>query len=255
MKKLLSLTILCLVCVTATAQVFEKGDRLADLSIGVGSVDFGKSYTTFDQHFGMEWGVASIADVVTIGVGFTVNNSYASLGKGRIAGTYDYYYSRYVNSGVIDYDRTQQVHREGVGYADAVVSRDDVNAQATVSFHYSPLPKLDVFAKVGAGIGVMNYTIGKISNEEGFSSDSHSGSFGQAGSVMEYSYNDLDHVKWSKPKSKAVPAISVYAGAAYYLTDNWGVEALLGLISTNVWNNISYGNSYGVFAVGVTYKF
>ena len=102
---------------------------------------------------------------------------------------------------------------------------------------------------------MMNYTVGKISNEQGFSSNSHTGSLGQGGTVMEYSYNDLDHVKWDKPKSKAVPAISVYAGAAYYLTDNWGVEALLGLISTNVWNEIFYGNSYGVFAVGVTYKF
>ncbi len=255
MKKLLSLTILCLACVTATAQVFEKGDRIADLSIGVGSVAYGKSYTTFDQHFGMEWGVASIADVVTIGVGFTVNNSFASFGKRTILGIYDYYYSRRVNSGVIDYNGTQQVHREGVGSADAVLFRDDVNAQATVSFHYSPLQKLDVFAKVGAGIGVMNYTVGKISNEQGFSSNSHTGSLGQGGTVMEYSYNDLDHVKWDKPKSKAVPAISVYSGAAYYLTDNWGVEALLGLISTNVWNEIFYGNSYGVFAVGVTYKF
>ena len=59
----------------------------------------------------------------------------------------------------------------------------------------------------------MNYTVGKISNEQGFSSNSHTGSLGQGGTVMEYSYNDLDHVKWDKPKSKAVPAISVYAGA------------------------------------------
>ena len=56
-------------------------------------------------------------------------------------------------------------------------------------------------------------TVGKISNEQGFSSNSHTGSLGQGGTVMEYSYNDLDHVKWDKPKSKAVPAISVYAGA------------------------------------------
>lgn len=256
MKKLFLPVILCLACTTAAAQEFAQGDRRIDLTIGVGVIgDDGNSVTTFDQHFGMEWGVGRIADQVTVGLGFSINNTYGSRGDGKVGGTYDYYYKSYVNSTVIDYNQWDEKHRKGFGTADAKISREDINAQITVSFHYSPLPKLDIYTQFGVGVGVMNYMIGNIHNEDGFSARTVDKTTG-TGSRYVYSYNDLDHVEWQGLDSKVVPAFSAFAGATYYFNDRWGVDAQVGLLSANIKDkDKGYPNSYGVFAVGVSYKF
>lgn len=254
MKKLFLPVILCLACTTAAAQEFAQGDRRIDLTIGVGVIGGdGNSVTTFDQHFGMEWGVGRIADQVTVGLGFSINNTYGSLGDAQLVGTYDYYYDDYVYSkGQTYYDRK---HREGFGTADAKISREDINAQITVSFHYSPLPKLDIYTQFGVGAGVMNYVIGNLRNEDGFSEKTVDKTI-SSGTRYVYSYNDLDHVEWQSQKSKVVPAFSAFAGATYYFNDRWGVDAQVGLLSANIKDkDKGYPNSYGVFAVGVSYKF
>lgn len=256
MKKLLLPVILCFVGMAAAAQEFSEGDRRVDLTIGVGTIPgSAMSATSFDQHFSMEWGIGRVMDKVTVGLGFSINNTYGSFGDRRLIGTYDYYYTNYVNSGVIDYNKENKVHRYGVGTADARLSREDINAQVTVSFHYSPMPRLDVYSKIGAGFGVMNYLIGDPYNADGFSQKTVDKTNSQ-GTYHAYSYNDLDHVEWQGLDSKVVPAISVYLGATYYLNSRWGVDAQIGLLSANLkGEKKGYPNSYSIFAVGASYKF
>lgn len=256
MKKLFLPVVLCFVCTTAAAQEFGKGDRLLDFSVGVGVIPGKeKSLMSFDQHFGMEWGIGQIRDQVTVGLGFTVNNTFAPGADGTISGTYDYYYNQYINSAVIDYNKWNQVHREGSGTAETKVRREDINAQITVSFHYSPVSRLDIYTKFGVGVGVMNYLYGKTRNEKGFTAKTVDKTVG-TGSHYIYSFNDLDHARWDKMKSKVVPAVSAFVGATYYLSDRWGVEAQVGLLSANIKDeDKGYPNSYSFFSVGASYKF
>lgn len=257
MKKLFLPVALCLVCTTVSAQEFDKGDRRLDFSVGVGMIGSdGESTTSFDQHVGMEWGIGRIANKVTVGLGFSINNTYAPGDKIMIAGTYDYYYNQYVNSAVIDYNKWDRIHRKGTGTAEAKLSRADINALLTLSFHYYPLPKLGVYTRIGAGVGVMNYLLGATSNEEGFHAKNVDKTV-DTGSRYVYSYNDLDHVKWeTNMQSKVVPALSAYVGVTYRLNDRWGVDAQVGLLSANIKDkDKGYPNSYSLFAIGASYKF
>lgn len=240
---------------TVAAQEFNVGDRRLNFSIGVGTIagDGDLSTTSFDQHFGMEWGVARIGDKITVGAGFSINNTYGPYGDKTIAGTYDYTYDDHVYGG--RYPTHTIKRRQGVGTAEAKITREDINALATVSFHYSPMPKLDIYANLGVGVGVMNYIIGDPHNEQGFSARSVNQN-NSTGTRYVYSYNDLDHVKWMDMETKFVPAISVYVGATYYLNDRWGLEAQVGLLSANIKDkDKGYPNSYSVFSVGASYKF
>lgn len=116
MKKLFLFTALLAVCTTAAAQEFGKGDRRIDLTIGVGMIGRGEgSITSFDQHFGMEWGVASISDKVTVGLGFTINNTYGPC-NGQIIGTYDYYYTQRYRVDINSRWESSQQHRQGMGW-------------------------------------------------------------------------------------------------------------------------------------------
>ncbi len=257
MKKLFLPVALCLVCTTVSAQEFDKGDRRLDFSVGIGMIGSdGESTTSFDQHVGMEWGIGRIANKVTVGLGFSINNTYAPGDKIMIAGTYDYYYNQYVNSAVIDYNKWDRIHRKGTGTAEAKLSREDINALLTLSFHYYPLPKLGVYTRIGAGVGVMNYLLGATSNEKGFHAKNVDKTV-DTGSRYVYSYNDLDHVKWeTNMQSKVVPALSAYIGVTYRLNDRWGVDAQVGLLSANIKDkDKGYPNSYSLFAIGASYKF
>lgn len=265
--KLICLGLLSLTgATTVVAQgVFNKGDRKADLTIGVGAVSYAdKSRATFDQHLGMEWGIASFADRFSLGIGFAVNNSYGGGFDSKVAGTYDYSYTRtsygrVKRNGSWEYfNDKKQIHRSGVGTGDATVSREDVNALFTAAVHYSPIPKLDTYVKAGVGVGYMSWIVSHIHNEQGFKkanvNETNKNSYYETTDI--FSYNDLDHVKWQGYKSKVVPAMSFYVGATYMLNDRLGVDAQIGLISANLKGNKSgYPNSYGVFAVGASYRF
>ena len=147
--------------------------------------------------------------------------------------------------------KTSRIHRSGMGTAEAVISREDIDAQLSASFHYAPISKLDIYAKIGAGVGVMNYIIRKIHNETGFYDKVSPG-----GARHKYSYRDLDHVKWKDIDSRAVPAISLFVGATYYFLENWGAELQVGLLNANFKDkDKGYPHSYGICSVGVAYKF
>ncbi len=253
---------------TSVAQcVFNKGDRKADLTVGVGTVAYyQESRSTFDQHFGMEWGVGTIAEKITLGIGFNINNSYGGSYESVIAGTYDYTYNFRTYGKIYKYSTkkwetindNKQAKRQGMGTADADVAREDVNAQFTVAIHYSPISRLDTYFKIGAGVGYMNWIVSNIRNEEGFKKADYNKTTESSitNYTTTYSYNDLDHVKWEGFKSKIVPAMSVYLGATYMLTSKWGLDAQIGLISANIKGyKKGYPNSYGIFALGTSYRF
>lgn len=269
--KLKTVALVCLCILTAgycqAQDVFDKGTRKMDLTIGVGTIEYvDKNRSTFDQHFGMEWGVAKIANKVTVGLGFQVNNSYGGTFDGMVAGKYDYTYTVNTRGKVYSYsdkkwhsaNDSKSVRRKGVGTAEADVSRDDVNALFMVGFHFSPMKKLDTYLKVGAGVGMMNYIVSNKRNTSGFSSADKT-SVNNSNIVQtttSYKYDDLDHVKWEGLDSKVVPAMSVYVGATYKITSKFGCDLQLGLISANLKDkDKGYPNSYGVFAVGASYFF
>lgn len=268
MKKLLLLALIALANVGIFAQdAFDKGDKKIDLTVGVGMVDYSdKSRATFDQHLGMEWGIGKMFDKVTIGLGFAVNNIYGATFESRVAGEYDYSYNYSYYGKSYDFSEnkwvkksdSKKMQREGVGTADADVSREDVNAVITVSFHYTPIPKLDTFLKIGAGVGIENYLFANYRNETGFYSadvnECKETKYTEFTTV--YKYNDLDHVKWNGYDVKVAPSVVAYIGATYYFTSNFGATAQFGLISSNIKpNDEGYPSSYSLFAIGATYKF
>lgn len=252
---------------TVAQNVFNKTDRKAELSIGVGTVAYAdKNRPTFDQHLGMEWGVASVAERFTVGLGFKVNNSYGGNFESMVAGTYDYSYTRrsygkiyrYSTKKWESFDETTQVKRSGVGTGDGDISREDVDAQFTATLHFSPMSRFDTYIKVGVGVGYMHWMISNIRNENGFGkadvNETNETSIRQTTDI--YSYDDLAHTKWQGLKSKVVPAMSIYLGATYMLTEKWGLDAQIGLISARLkGNKRGYPNSYSIFAVGASYIF
>ena len=253
----------------AAAQPFANGDRKADLSIGVGIIDYPAGMSdkaTFEQHLGMEWGVASFADKFTLGVGFTINNLYGGTYETRGYGTFDYTYTvrtygkrySYISEKWESINDSKEQHRKGAGEADMKVSREDVNALANIALHYSPMNKLDTYVKLGLGVGVMNWIYSDFKNMKGFESKDHNKKTENKISdyTTTYRYNDLDHVKWPSSKAKVCVALAAYLGATYYLTDNWGVNMGIGLTNSNLkTGRTGYCSSYGIFSVGATYKF
>ena len=264
MKKLIVLFTLLAFTFGLNAQnLFDEGTKKVDLTIGVGTVR--GSGATFDQHVNMEWGVAKIANNFTIGVGFSVNNSYGAGFESTIYGEYEYSYTQKNTLKVknshnrwVQSTETKKVKREGYGTANANVAREDFNAMVTASIHYSPIKKLDTYAKIGLGVGCKTYVVNNIKNEKGFKEANIDNkqilNNSERKSWISYKYNDLDHVEWSTPKAKAAASMALYVGATYYITDNWGVDAQIGMISSNLEGKY-YPNSFGIFAVGASYKF
>lgn len=252
---------------TYSQDVFVKGSRKMDLTIGVGTIEYpDKNRATFDQHFSMEWGVGRIADKVTVRLGFQLNNSYGGTFEGMVAGIYDYSYRFTTTGQVYSYsdkkwhsvNDSKDIKREGVGTADADISREDINALFVAGFHYSPLKKLDTYVKVRVGVGVMNYIVSNHRNTSGFGSANVNSvnNSNIVNTTTTYRYNDLDHVQWEGFDAKVVPAMSVYIGATYMITPQIGADIQLGIIGANLKDkNKGYPNSYSVFALGSSYHF
>ena len=268
MKKFLILPLAAAFVFNAAAQeTFSNGDTKVGLTIGVGTVAYAdKNRATFDQHLTMEWGVASVADKFTIGVGFAINNQYGGQYEGMVAGEYKYQYYRQQYGSQYSfskdkwerYDDSKYVTREGGGTATADVAREDVDALFIASLHFSPMDRLDTYCTLGLGVGCMSYVTSNYRNTSGFSdADFNEHRETQyTDSYIRFKYNDLDHVKWKGMKSKVVPSMAFYIGATYYLNSNWGLDAQLGLINANFKGaKKGYANSYGVFALGASYKF
>ena len=264
MKKLIVLSTLLAFTLGINAQnLFDKGSTRVNFSIGVGAARFYGA--TFDQHVNMEWGVAKIADNFSIGVGFSVNNSYGGKFESLLFGEYEYTYTKkYTTKKKNAHNRwvqsteNKEIKREGYGTAKANLAREDFNAMVTASFHYSPIKKLDTYAIVGLGVGCKTYVANNFKNIEGLKEANVENKQildnNERKSWISYKYDDLDHVEWNTPKAKAAAAMALYVGATYYITDNWGVVAQVGMISSNL-EGKHYPNSFGIFAVGASYKF
>lgn len=267
MKKLIFILIASLAPVLSmSAQVFQQGDRKVSLTAGIGVISFkDKARATFDQHLSVEWGVMSLGDKLTLGAGLTLNNAWGGQTEGTRLGTYDYNYSVSKTTYKKEKGKWKRVgsettshHREGNGTAVVDCSREDVNLQLNAALHYAVNSRLDTYAKVGVGAGIMTYIMSNPRDMQGFSKNvtNKKNSETNMGFDMVYSYNDLDHVEWAGAKTKVVPAFSVFLGATYMLNDRWGVDAQAGLVSAQIKGaDKGYPNSYGVFAVGATYKF
>lgn len=276
MKKifLLAMGILMAGSAIAAEPVFEVGDRQVSLNIGVGAMyrkgGEPKSPATFDQHLGMEWGVAKFADKFTLGVGFQVNNSYGGKYEGAIMGSYDYsYYERFQSwkwnssSKRWQLDRNENVThtRKGTGICEADITREDVGAEIVASLHYSPMSKLDTYFTIGAGAAYQHYLFSNMHNYQGFSKVNIGPNETEVPKVIKtkssgYSYDDAAHAKFEGYKDHVAPTISAYIGATYFLKDNIGVGAQIGLISNNLRiGKKAYSPHYSIFTVGATYKF
>ena len=264
MKKLIVLSTLLAFTLGINAQnLFDTGSKRVNFTIGVGAVR--ATGATFDQHVNMEWGVAKISDNFTIGVGFSVNNSYGGGFETTVVGEYEYTYTQKYTTKIknshnrwVQSTKSEQIKREGYGTAKANMAREDFNAMATASFHYSPIKRLDTYAIIGLGIGCKSYVTNNFRNMKGFKEANVDNKQildnNERKSWISYKYDDLDHAEWSTPKAKAAAAMALYVGATYYITNNWGVDAQIGMISSNL-EGKNYTNSFGIFAVGASYKF
>lgn len=250
-----------------SAQCFTKGDKIASVNLGVGTVDTSfDNKVTFDQHISMEWGIASFADKFTLGLGFQISNMYGSKNQSNVLGKYNYtYYETYRGKFRIYskdqwsyFDESGDKKRTGMGTATADVAKEDVSAMVTASLHFSPISKLDTYVKVGLGGGMMNWVVSDIRNPQGFSSKNVNKDQDDTNRKVtwRYSYNDLDHVKWEGYKLKGCISAAAYVGASYYFTDNFGVDAQVGMIAGNFRvKKDGYSTSVSIFTIGGVYKF
>lgn len=265
MKKLIVLmSAMVLSASVSFGQTFEKGDKVASLGVGVGSVKNVPNpdeSATFTQKLSMEWCIVdNLMDKGSIGLGFAINNGYGGAFESKIAGKYDYSYvstrrRRYKN----DHNRwqydyfSQTVDRKGIGIADADLNRNDLTAMFTASFHYQFIDKLDTYFTLGLGVTSMFHLSGNYRNEEGFQSKSSSYSDEETISFL-YSFNDLDHVEWQEGSGTILrPAMAVHVGARYYFTENWAANMEVGLLNATF--SDKYGSGYNVFSIGASYKF
>ena len=266
MKKfVLSALALATVLGANAENVFNKGDRKATLTIGVGTVDLKTSNATFDQHLSMEWGVMEFADKFTLGAGVAINNQYGAKMEGAVSGSYNYTYTirnwgeeKNSHGRWAPFSNDRTVTRKGDGYAKADNAREDFDVMGTVSLHFSPMSKLDTYFTFGLGVGCMSYIVSNIHDEQNFGKANYENytETSTRRSHVRYSYNDLDHVKWNGMKTKACAAVAAYLGATYYVTPQIGVDMQIGLIDANVKSgSAGYPSSFGVFAVGASYKF
>ena len=256
MKKLITLFALFAIVLGVNAQnVFEVGDKRVDINIGGGIVNYTECpKMSFDQHINLEWIVAKLGKKVSLGVGMALNNIYGGFKEAVISGEYDYTYTKTIstyNTAVVE-----QVARKGKGTADADISRDDINAMATVSFHYSPTKKLDTYIKVGAGFGCISYIVDNVYTREGFYSENVYKALDNSHNAMvRYRYNDLDHTNWPEYDIKFAGSVAAYIGATYYFNGELGLDAQIGLISANLSNKAKNANAFSLFALGIAYKF
>ena len=266
MKKLIVLmSAMVLSASVSFGQTFEKGDKVASLGVGVGSVknvpNPDKS-ATFTQKLSMEWCIVdNLMDKGSIGLGFAINNGYGGAYESKMLGTYDYSYvvqtqrrekhDRY-NRYYYVYDSYIQ-NRNGMGVADVDLNRNDLTALFMASFHYQFIDKLDTYFTLGLGVTSMFHLSGNYRNEEGFEAAFKVHDPDKDYSVS-YSYNDLDHVEWQDGLGTILrPAMAVHVGARYYFTENWAANMEVGLLNATF--SDKYGSGYNVFSIGASYKF
>lgn len=252
---------------SVSAQEFEKGDKVVNLGVGVGIMDNypdDETSAAFTQRLSIDWCVADkIFDKGSIGVGFALSNAYGGNYTTEVRGAYDYTYTHslvrvYRNShNRLQWDEisTNTQKRSGNGSATADLSRNDLTALVTASFHYQFVDKLDTYLSVGVGATTMFHQMGGFRDEEGFLSKSSSIDYTEVGVQSSFSYNDLDHVDWnySRQVTCVRPAFSASLGARYRITDNWAANMEVGLLSAQF--SKKYGQGLNLLSIGASYKF
>lgn len=265
MKKSLFFVLATVLTMNAFGQTFKKGSRVVNAGIGIGVIK--NSGPTFTQKIGAEWGVMSVGNKGTIGLGCALYNAYGGTSEGRVVGTYDYtvkttrttYKKNSHNRWVLSSGPGADLHRKGSGTADAKFAREDLKAMASCSFHYSFTEKLEAYGTFGLGIALINGLCGHFDNYEGFEqktqkSDINTSIKKEQFSII-YSYNDIDHVDLSKfAYHKVGFACGMSAGVSYSLTDKFGAFGEVGLVS-GAFKGKKYAKGLDVFTMGVTYKF
>lgn len=251
----------CMLCISAlvpmsahAAETPKKGELTVDAGIGAGIVDYNESKALFTQRVGAEWVVAPkfISNKFTLAAGVYINNGYGAGVDTKVSGKYDYTYS--IKSVSKRTGTTyQNTRRSGFGTADVNMKREDLNLLPTISLRYHANPRLDAYLSIGVGVGMMHTLMGEKKNVTGFHEDSYSHT-DRNGTTRSYRYNDLDHADWGDATfTKVTAAIATYIGARYFVTDNWGINAQLGLVSANL--KKSCAHSFNLFSLGASYKF
>ena len=185
MKKI-ALAAIAALSVTTAAQAStpQKGDLTGDIGIGVGAMDGGGSVAAFTQRLAIEYGIANfnmLNSDWTATIGFQVNNGVHSANHS---------------------------------------TQDDITFMPTASIHHGFTDRIDGYATLGLGFGLLN---------------SH------------YSYKGI-----SDGATTASFAMAFDLGARYWINSTLAVNAQFGLVSAT-WKN-SYG-SYNILSAGITYKF
>lgn len=240
-----------------SSYTFAKGDKIASLSIGVGS----GSGATFGQQLSMEWCIAGgwIDNRASLGLGFAINNALCGKYDTFLVGTYDYTYQHTTyHYNIPDWMNLQPVyhttqHRSGQGSTWAEVQQDNLAAMVTCSFHFQFIDRLDIYATVGLGIG-FNFRAFDYYNSDGFKKADVDKTYGSRPTTRDvYSYDDFEHAQWSNAiKSFSLcPAASSLVGARWYFTDSFAAQAELGMIGAC----FTTGTSYTILSFGATLKF
>lgn len=268
-RKIGMLAVSCLITMVAYAELpqlneytFSKGDKTANLSIGLGSLN---NSFSFGQQFSMEWCVADgwINNRASLGIGFAINNNAFGKYTTFLTGYYDYTYTHTTyHSNIpswlnIDKQYTNTQHREGTGSCWADVTQDNISAMATCSFHFQFTNKLECYALIGFGAGV-NFNDFEYYNIRGLSKKNYDKTHQRGSNGIKtrdvYSYNDFDHVVWDQgiKEIRACFAMSGLVGARYYFAPQWAAQMELGLIG-GTFNRQTSGCT--VWSIGISHKF
>ena len=275
MKKIIAMTVACMMAGTAMAEgsaEFKKGDFLVNVGVGIGTHgDHGTGPATFTQKASFEYALCNIGNKSTLSIGFMASNSYGDRGDVTLAGTYDYDYTMTTTGRRITgctpgwarpksyeyYTDTKKINRKGEGTVDATESYDDIKLLPTISYHCQVLPSLDLYATLGIGVAIMNKIISNEHNYVGFKSKSEDEKTEFRDGTWwrnVYSYDDKAHAVFEGGAyHKASAAFVFNVGARYYFNQHWGVYGEFGLTAVTLKSNTP--KSWELLTAGATYKF
>lgn len=244
---------------------FAKGDVMVSGGIGLATNIYSEHVgAMFSQKVSVDFGIANLGKRTTLGIGFALNNSWGDKHDGKVAGSYNYEYtSRTVErtkNGTrwqTTMDKTQKHHRSGTGTADATFTSDCITALANVSIHHQFAPKLEGYAVMGFGGGMMITRCSDFHNYNGFHSEyvNKTDEIGSKKKVtFTWSYNDLAHTKFTDGGDSETfcLSISTFCGVRYWLNQHLGVMGEVGLDAASFKGGAS---TLDLMKVGCVYKF
>lgn len=278
MRKFILAGVAALACTPAFAEVFQKGDMVVDLSIGIGAAqvtnveydkngaikadESPKSKATFTQKLGFEVGIYNFSEKSSLGFGVNINNATGAAHNTIVSGSYDYSYRyemyRKKTTATGRRENWEMYHfetneRKGSGTAQAKATIEDFNVMLKLAYHHEFISQLDTYCALGFGVSAYSYKYGDYSHETGFSKADHTFDENYPSTYQAvYKYNDLDHVTWQNSATSGRFVIGAYLGARYYFTKNLGVNAQIGLTSLSLQKD---ANDFSIFDVGISYRF